>query len=85
MTSEFPASRRADVRLELRDGRHLRSGPVTADGDPESPMDDDRLLAKFRQYTAPLGPDRSEQVANTLTDTAATSIGHLLELLTDPL
>ncbi len=85
MTSEFPASRRADVRLELRDGRHLRSGPVTADGDPESPMDDDRLLAKFRQYTAPLGPDRSEHIANTLTDPAATSIGHLLQLLTDPI
>lgn len=84
MTSQFPASRLADVRLELRDGRHLRSGPVTADGDPESPLDDDRLLAKFRQYTAPLEPNRTEQIANTLMDTASTSIGHLLPLLTDP-
>ncbi|MEF9604372.1 MmgE/PrpD family protein, partial [Paracoccus sp. PXZ] len=50
----FPARRFADVRLVMKDGRVLDSGPTEAAGDPEAPAPMDAVRAKFRAYAAPV-------------------------------
>lgn len=67
MSDAFPAARRADVSITLRDGRTVSSGPTTADGDPESPLTADQLVAKFRGSITPLlGVDASDQLLDTV-------------------
>jgi 2-methylcitrate dehydratase PrpD len=50
-TEQFPSVRRCEVSVVLRDGTALESGPTEADGDPERPLSDERLVAKFLRYT----------------------------------
>jgi len=58
--SHFPARRTAKVSLELADGRRLESGLVDPSGDPDNPMSDADLRAKFHRLAAPvLGADRA--------------------------
>ena len=57
----FPARRISDVTIELKDGRKLHSGATEADGDPESPLADSALDAKYLELaTMPLGKHRAE-------------------------
>jgi len=66
MSAAFPAVRRADVSITLRDGRVVSSGPTTAPGDPESPLTADQLEAKFRGSLTPLlGMDASDELLST--------------------
>lgn len=59
----FPAQRFSDVTLIMNDGRRLSSGSVEAEGDPENPIDNQILLAKFKQLAAPvLGEERAERI-----------------------
>ena len=45
----------------------LESGPVEADGDPESPLSSLEIRQKFHRFADPvLGPERSEQLRNTV-------------------
>jgi 2-methylcitrate dehydratase PrpD len=53
---EFPAKALADVELVSLDGRHLRSGPVQAAGDPDDPLPETELEAKFFEFCAPFLP-----------------------------
>lgn len=63
----FPARRFADVRLVLRDGRVLESGPTEASGDPEAPAPMEAVRAKFRAYAAPvLGDARTAQLEDAV-------------------
>ena len=56
----FPAERWSDVSIRLRDGRVLESGRVTAPGDPEVPLDEEALGAKFIALAEPaLGTGRA--------------------------
>jgi 2-methylcitrate dehydratase PrpD len=58
--ARFPAERWARVRLTLRDGTVLDSGPHTTRGDPDTPLSDDALSAKFRMNVeTALGERRS--------------------------
>lgn len=50
----FPARRFADLRLDLADGRVLRSGRTEAPGDPDAPAPDAIIRDKFRRYTTPV-------------------------------
>lgn len=50
--ARFPAERWAEVAVTLADGTVLESGPATTQGDPERPLDDAALLAKFRAGSA---------------------------------
>ena len=59
-TAAFPAERRSDVTIVRRDGRTLESGPTLAAGDPEAPLDEATLEAKFRALATPaLGVSRA--------------------------
>ncbi|MEO5764566.1 MAG: MmgE/PrpD family protein [Casimicrobiaceae bacterium] len=59
----FPAQRWARVRIMLRDGRTLVSEPAQARGNPENPLADDELRAKYRDLAAPvLGAKRTARI-----------------------
>jgi 2-methylcitrate dehydratase PrpD len=53
---QFPAKALADVELVTVDGRRLRSGPVQASGDPDDPLSDAELEAKFSEFCSPILP-----------------------------
>lgn len=62
-SEKFPAERWARVRLELRDGRRLVSEPARARGNPENPLDDRELRAKYRALAEPvLGAPRTARI-----------------------
>ncbi len=50
----FPAERWARVRVTLADGRMLASEPARARGNPENPLADDEMLAKYRALAEPV-------------------------------
>jgi len=63
--AEFPMRRISHVSITLNNGTVLESGPTEADGDPESPLGSDQLLAKFYRFASlSLG----EQRCNALVD-----------------
>jgi len=65
--ARFPAGRWGDVVVTMKDGRRFASGPRDARGGPENPLGEDEILAKFRDYTAPiLGKARSEALADAV-------------------
>jgi 2-methylcitrate dehydratase PrpD len=56
----FPGQRAARVAIETRDGRHLEHLQPHRKGDPEQPLSDDELSAKFRELVEPvIGSDRA--------------------------
>jgi 2-methylcitrate dehydratase PrpD len=59
----FPAERWARVRVTLANGRSLVSEPARARGNPENPLSDDELRAKYRELATPvLGTERTAQI-----------------------
>jgi 2-methylcitrate dehydratase PrpD len=63
----FPAERWARVRISLRDGRRLVSAPARAPGNPENPLSDDELRAKYRELAAPvLGTERTARIEHAV-------------------
>ena len=73
----FPAERFARVRVTLADGRLLVSEPTIARGDPENPLGDEELRAKYRSFAVPvLGGARAlriERCVDALPDDRACS------------
>jgi 2-methylcitrate dehydratase PrpD len=72
----FPAERWARVRIALADGRTVVSPPSRARGNPENPLTDDELVAKYRARAIPaLGEARTARiearVASIVTDASA--------------
>lgn len=61
----FPGQRAARIRVETTDGRVLEHFQPTRKGDPELPLSDDDLSAKFMELVAPVIGDRP---ARTLLD-----------------
>ncbi|MFD0857858.1 MmgE/PrpD family protein [Roseovarius aquimarinus] len=78
----FPARRIAHVTLVLRDGRRLVSPPTEAPGDPEAPIADADLRAKFHGWAGPLlGASRAgaiEAAVDTIENTPWTRLGDLI-------
>ena len=58
----FPAERLAIVEVALADGRRFVSEPTVARGNPENPLSDAELRAKFRGLTAWLGAERAARI-----------------------
>ncbi len=59
----FPAERWARVRVVLADGRSLVSEPARARGNPENPLSEDELRAKYRELATPvLGAERAARI-----------------------
>ncbi|MDQ3445346.1 MAG: MmgE/PrpD family protein [Pseudomonadota bacterium] len=84
----FPAERWARVRITLRDGRALVSEPARARGNPENPLADDELRAKYRELAEPvLGAQRAahiEALVNSLAIDNAALSALAEELLSSP-
>lgn len=58
----FPARRRATVTIALADGRVLRHYQPTRVGDPDAPLSDVQLSAKFLELAAPVIGARAAEV-----------------------
>lgn len=59
----FPAERWARVRIALADGRRFVSEPTRDRGNPENPLPDDELRAKYRDLAIPvLGETRAARI-----------------------
>jgi 2-methylcitrate dehydratase PrpD len=53
-SARFPAVRRADAVIELRDGRRFEARNVGARGDPDEPLEEREIDAKFTALASPL-------------------------------
>ena len=81
--ARFPAERWANVRLTLRDGSILDSGPHTTRGDPETPLSMEALTEKFRTNALVALDERSaQQLADQILDPRSeTGLSTLLDLV----
>ncbi len=79
----FPAHRFAQVTLVLRDGQRLTSARTEALGDPEAPLDDAAMLAKFHGLADPIiGAARAAQAVDIVNGLDSTdSLGAFNALL----
>ena len=65
--AKFPHARSATVSLCLKDGQTLTHHRPTRKGDPDDPLSDADLRAKYRQLAEPvLGGTRAEALANAV-------------------
>jgi 2-methylcitrate dehydratase PrpD len=81
----FPGRRLSAVTVTLADGRRLQSGPVEAEGDPERPLSDAQVAAKFHAYADPaLGPERAARLRAAVEALPDGEAAPLLALLTAP-
>lgn len=85
MTEQFPRKRLADVSIAMVDGRCLRSGPTEPVGDPEEPLTDRELEAKFFRYSGSVtGPARARRLLEVLSACEGYTVTELLdEMVTD--
>ena len=80
--AQFPAKRISAVTLVLKDGRRLESGPQEAPGDPETPLSEAELDAKYRRYMAfRVAEERSERVRTAVLALETAGVGALLAAL----
>ena len=80
--AQFPAKRISAVTLVLKDGRRLVSGPKEAPGDPETPLSEAELDAKYRSYMAArMAPERAERLRAAVLGLEAAGVGALIEML----
>ncbi len=62
-TEKSIATRWADVTLYLKDGRILQSEPATPRGDPENPLSDEEIHAKYHMLADPIiGEHRANDI-----------------------
>jgi 2-methylcitrate dehydratase PrpD len=65
--ADFPGRRSANVEIELRDGRRFRRYQPHRKGDPEEPLTDPELTAKFFELATPvLGRQSAEALLANL-------------------
>ena len=77
----------ADVTLVLADGRQLQSEPRTPRGDPEDPLSDDELSAKFHLLADPvLGSVRTREIEARIPglEEAKSNLAEFLDLVLEP-
>lgn len=80
--ARFPAERWARVLVTLHDGTVLDSGPHTTRGDPDTPLSDDALSAKFRiNAEAALGDAAARQVEQQILTPSGAKLSELLDLV----
>jgi 2-methylcitrate dehydratase PrpD len=83
----FPAQRWARVRVTLADGRSFASERARARGNPENPLSEDELHAKYRELATPvLGAERAGRIEQAVGALAAgdDALPALLALLLSP-
>lgn len=84
MTEKFPAARRAEVRIVLRDGRSWSSGPTEAVGDLEAPLSDAVLIQKFEENSRSLGTRRRSAITATVMSEENQPLEDLMSLVMAP-
>jgi 2-methylcitrate dehydratase PrpD len=86
-SARFPAERLARVAITLRDGERLTSRPTGARGDPEAPLADDEVSAKFRRLADALPTGRSAAIAASVValEKDAAALPELMEAVLAPL
>jgi len=81
--ARFPAERWAHVVFHFADGTKIESEPTIARGNPENPLDERELTAKYRALTIPVvGPWRSALIEAGV-DGLAANQKTTADLLTD--
>lgn len=84
-SAAFPGRRLARAVLVLRDGRRLESPPTEPLGDPERPLTEAQIRAKFLAYAAPaVGADRAGALERALMAVEGESVADLVRLLAPP-
>lgn len=67
LDAAFPRQRAARVRIDLDDGSQVEELALTRKGDPDAPLTDDELQAKFDELVEPtLGPMATAALASAL-------------------
>ena len=66
LAAAYPGRRAARVEVELNDGRVLRRSQPTRKGDPDAPLSDAELSAKFMELTSPVIGDASGALLESL-------------------
>lgn len=80
----FPGQRCADVTIEMDDGVTLREAVTTRKGDPDDPLSDDELDAKFEELCTPIiGQSGSHALLATLRDSAVFTANDLIDITTE--
>jgi 2-methylcitrate dehydratase PrpD len=83
--ARFPAERWAHVAVVLEDGTVLNSEPHQARGDPEAPLSDGEVEAKFEALAGPvLGPRRASAIETLVAGLPATAPAELLDAILAP-
>lgn len=78
----FPAERWAEVEVDLRDGRTVRSAPLTARGDADAPLPDDEITAKFHALMAEAGhADRAGPIERMVMTPGTATVRDLIALV----
>ncbi|MGI9514524.1 MAG: hypothetical protein ACR2OL_16625, partial [Anderseniella sp.] len=82
----FPADRFARMRISLADGRTIESDMMKAVGDPEDPISDAELQAKFTSLAEPvLGKRRAGRLLETCDGLwEAETVSDLVDLVMQP-
>ncbi len=84
----FPSERWAHVVFHLRDGRTLQSEPHIARGNPENPLSDEELKAKYQHLTEPLLGQKDCDELYDLTmglDRPSAELAHFVNALVRPI
>lgn len=78
LTAGFPRQRAARVQIVLKDGRRLEHFSPYRKGDPESPLSDDDLNAKFDELVGPvLGVEQAAALREQIWNLERINIGDL--------
>ncbi len=85
MTNDFPALRSAQLVISYKDGRVQSTPPTEADGDPEAPLSDIALTAKFRTNTSALDHGRRLSIIDLVLSGQDEDANLLTELLMAPI
>ena len=83
-SARFPAERLADVGLEMSDGTRIELRGVSTRGDPGSPLGEEELGEKFRNFCEPLlGAVRTREIESAVArlDDDSASAARLVELI----
>jgi len=83
-SARFPAERWARVRLTLNDGTVLDSGAHTPRGDPDTPLSDQAISAKFRANSEPaVGEATAKRIEQTI-QSADSPLSAFLDVVLTP-
>lgn len=82
--ARFPAERWARARIVLKSGEVLESADHEALGNPDKPLSDAQVLAKYQALAEPVLGDRAARLRDVVMDLESRPVSELLALLGAP-